>query len=200
VRHGVDHRHFRRALDADTIVPDDLARLPRPILGFFGLIAEWVDLDLIAHLAARFPKGSVVLLGKATVDLSGLARFPNIHLFGRKPYADLPAYGKGFDVALMPFVVNELTLNANPLKVREYLAAGLPVVSTPIPEVEALGLCRIASGPEAFASEVESALADPGPRAGRSDAVRHEGWDARIDEIRAHLAELERDRKALAGN
>ena len=110
-------------------------------------------------------------------------------MLGRVPYADLPAYCKGFDVALNPFRINELTLNANPLKVREYLAAGLPVVSTAIPEVEVLGQCRIGADDDAFLREVEAALADPGPSPARSEAVRPESWAARLDEIRHHLAE-----------
>jgi glycosyltransferase involved in cell wall biosynthesis len=192
VRHGVDFKHFRRALDAETIVPEEIAQLPRPVIGFFGLIADWVDLDLMAEVAKRFPHASLVLIGKATTDTSVLERLPNVHLLGRKPYAELPAYCKGFDVALMPFRINELTLNANPLKVREYLAAGLQVVSTPIPEVEVLGLCRIASGAEATVREIEAALAaDPGPSVARSEAVRSESWEARLEEIGQHLALIE---------
>jgi glycosyltransferase involved in cell wall biosynthesis len=194
VRHGVDFKHFRRALDAATIVPEDIAHLPRPVIGFFGLIADWVDLDLMAEMAKRFPGGSLVLIGKATTDTSVLEGLPNVHLLGRKPYAELPAYCKGFDVALMPFRINELTLNANPLKVREYLAAGLQVVSTPIPEVEVLGLCRIASGPQAFAAEIEAALAEPGPNVERSEAIRSESWEARLEEIGQYLVELEQSR------
>jgi glycosyltransferase involved in cell wall biosynthesis len=188
VRHGVDHRHFRRALDPDTVVPEEVARLPRPVIGFFGLIADWVDVGLMARVAQRYPGGSLVLLGKATTDVSALERLPNVHLLGRKPYADLPAYCKGFDVALNPFRVNELTLNANPLKVREYLAAGLPVVSTAIPEVEVLGLCRTAADDESFLRQVDEALQDPGPSAARSEAVEHESWEARLAEIAEHVA------------
>lgn len=188
VRHGVDYSHFRRALDAATVVPAEIAHLPRPIIGFFGLIADWVDVELMARVAERFSGGSLVVLGKTTTDVSALQRLPNVHLLGCKPYGELPAFCKGFDVALMPFRINELTLNANPLKVREYLAAGLPVVSTAIPEVEVLGWCRIGRDPESFLSEVEQALLDPGPSAGRSEAVRGESWEARLDEIRQHVA------------
>jgi glycosyltransferase involved in cell wall biosynthesis len=192
VRHGVDHRHFRTALDPETRVPESIASLPRPVIGFFGLIADWVDVDLMARVAQRYPDGSLVVLGKATTDVSALERLPNVHLLGRVPYADLPAYCKGFDVALNPFRISELTLNANPLKVREYLAAGLPVVSTAIPEVEVLGLCRTASDGDAFLVEVEAALADPGPDRARSEAVRAESWEARLEEIQAHLAAIQR--------
>jgi glycosyltransferase involved in cell wall biosynthesis len=192
VRHGVDFTHFSRALDPETKVPDEIASLPRPVIGFFGLVADWVDVDLMAEVAKHFAHGSLVILGKVTTDVSMLEALPNVHLLGRKPYESLPAYCKGFDVALNPFRVNELTLNANPLKVREYLAAGLPVVSTPIPEVEVLGLCRIADGPRETVREIEAALRDPGPSRARSEAIRPESWEARLDEIRRHLAGLEK--------
>ena len=119
VRHGVDYDHFRGALAPETRVPDEIAALPRPILGYFGLIArDWVDVDLLVHVALRFPDASLVMLGKATMDVSRLEGLPNVHLLGRKPYAELPAYCKGFDVALIPFPISEVTLNANPLKAR----------------------------------------------------------------------------------
>jgi glycosyltransferase involved in cell wall biosynthesis len=187
VRHGVDYSHFRRALDAATVVPEDIARLPRPILGFFGLIADWIDLELLTRVAERYPHASVVLLGKVTTDVSSLACFPNIHLLGQKPYSLLPSYCRGFDVALMPFRLNELTLNANPLKVREYLAAGLPVVSTAIPEVEILKVCRIGRDHEGFLREIDEALSEPGPSAMRSETVRGESWEARLNDIRAYV-------------
>ena len=192
VRHGVDHAHFRKALDPATQVPASIADLPRPVIGFFGLIADWVDVGLMARVAEHFPGGSLVVLGKATTDTSALERQPNVHMLGRVPYADLPAYCKGFDVALNPFRINELTLNANPLKVREYLAAGLPVVSTAIPEVEVLGQCRIGADADAFIREVAAALAEPGPSPARSAAMWPESWEARLDEIREHLAALPR--------
>ncbi|HEY6404251.1 MAG TPA: glycosyltransferase family 1 protein, partial [Blastocatellia bacterium] len=138
---------------------------------------------LMASVAGRFSTGSLVALGKATTDVSALERLPNVHLLGRKPYGALPAYCKGFDVALMPFRVNELTLNANPLKAREYLAAGLQVVSTAIPEVESLGCCRIGVDRESFLYAVERALLDPGPGAARSASMRGESWEARVDKI-----------------
>ncbi len=188
VRHGVDHAHFRRALDPASIVPEDIARLPKPVIGFFGLIADWVDTDLLAQVAKRFAHGSLVLLGKVTTDVSELEALPNVHLLGRKRYEDLPAYCKGFDVALMPFRINELTLNSNPLKVREYLAAGLQVVSTAIPEVEILNLCRIGRNEASFMQEIEEALKDSGPSLERSEAVRNESWEARLEEIENHLA------------
>lgn len=184
IRHGVDYAHFSRALDPATQVPEEIAGLPRPILGFFGLIADWVDLELLVKVARHFSAGSLVVLGKATTDLSVLKQVPNLHLLGRKPYSALPAYCKGFDVGLIPFLVNELTLHANPLKLREYLAAGLPVVSTALPEVEIVDGCRIGADHRSFIHEIEEALRDPGPSRSRSERMRGESWEARVEEIR----------------
>jgi glycosyltransferase involved in cell wall biosynthesis len=192
VRHGVDYAHFRKALDPATEVPAEIANLPRPILGYFGLMAaDWIDVDLLVRVAKHFSGGSLVLLGKVTTDLSRLTALPNVHLLGRKPFSTLPGYSKGFDVALNPFPISEVTLNANPLKVREYLAAGLPVVSTRIPEVAVLGQCRMADDAAGFIREIEAALADPGPRAARSDGMRNESWEGRVDELRRHVAAFE---------
>lgn len=191
VRHGVDYSHFSKALRSDLEVPKQIVDLPRPIIGYFGLMAEdWIDIELLVRVAKDFPQGSLVLLGKVTTDLSALSALPNVHILGRKPYTELPNYCKGFDVALLPFPINEVTLNANPLKVREYLAAGLPVVSTAIPEVEVLGMCRIGRDHSSFVEEIRAALEAPGPRIERSELVKNDSWDARLEDIRQHVATL----------
>ena len=189
IRHGVDYEHFSSALAPETVVPTGIAGLPRPVIGYFGLIAEdWVDIPLLVHVGRSFPDGSLVLLGKVTMDVSVLQREPNVHLLGRQPYASLPSYCKGFDVAVIPFPVTEVTLNANPLKAREYLAAGLPVVSTPIPEVEVLSECLIGSTPDDFVRQLKAALVSPGPERERSLRMATEGWSARLEQIRDELA------------
>jgi glycosyltransferase involved in cell wall biosynthesis len=194
IRHGTDWKHFRTALDEATPVPEDIASLPRPIIGFHGLLADWVDYELISKIAETYSEGSVVLIGKVAVDaeekIKVLNGVPNIHMLGRKPYADLPSYCKAFDVAINPFVVNDLTLAANPLKVREYLAAGLPVVSTDIPEVRILPACHIGTDHEDFIAKLKIALNAPGPNREVSEGIRHESWDAKVDELRALLTEV----------
>jgi len=191
VRHGVDFEHFRRALDPGTVIPEEINHLPRPVIGYFGLIAEdWIDDDLLVHLAQQFSHGSLVMLGNVRMDVSRLRSLRNVHVLGRKPYSALPSYCRGFDVAIIPFPISEVTLNANPLKAREYLAAGLPVVSTAIPEVATLGCCLTASDRHDFVRLVGLALENPGPRRERSELVRDQSWKARLDEIRAHLSTL----------
>lgn len=192
IRHGVDYRHFSRALKEEIEIPTEIKDLPRPIIGFHGLLADWVDYELLKKVAGHFKNGSLVLIGKVSVDaerkIKILADLPNVHLLGRKPYADLPAYCKGFDVALNPFEISELTLAANPLKVREYLAAGLPVVSTAIPEVEVLGTCLIGKSHADFIRQIEIALENPGVEQARSDSVKSESWEARVEELRQIIA------------
>jgi len=195
VRHGVDVEHFRRALAPDLPVADALADAPHPVVGFFGLIADWVDVDLMAALARARPEWTLALVGPVETDVSALAALPNVRLLGRRPYADLPRYCKAFDAALLPFRINELTLAANPLKLREYLAAGLPVVSSALPEVEALAeLVQIARTPEEWLRHLDAILShgSAGPQASRADSMRAESWDQKVEEmstlVEAYLA------------
>jgi glycosyltransferase involved in cell wall biosynthesis len=198
VRHGVDWAHFARACEPGP-VPEDLARLPRPVLGFFGLVADWIDLALVRRVADAFPAASVVLIGPVASSVRPLAGARNVHLLGRRPYAELPAYCRGFDVALTPFVRNELALSANPLKAREYVAAGLPNVCTDLPELRAIPGCTVAADADGFVAAVGRALRDGGgPDRARSALVRGESWTARLEQIRAHVAAVEAGGRARA--
>ncbi len=102
---------------------------------FFGLLSEWVDQELILRLAQEFPRATMVLIGKADVAVTRLQGISNIQLLGPKPFSELPDYVAGFTVGIIPFVVNDLTRSVNPIKLREMLSAGCPVVSTDLPEV-----------------------------------------------------------------
>lgn len=196
IRHGVDFSHFRKALHSSTEIPEELKNLPKPIIGFHGLLADWVDYKLLKKTAEHFKDGSVVLIGKIAVDaeqkIKILDHVSNIHFLGRKPYSELPSYCKGFDVALNPFEISDLTLAANPLKVREYLAAGLEVVSTDIPEVKILDYCRIGENHEDFIRQIEEALKNPKSRREISDSIQDESWEARVDELRAIMAKVKK--------
>ncbi len=134
--HGVDIEHFGKALDPDLQIPEDILTIPKPIIGFFGLIEEWIDQDLIKFLAQSRPLWSFVLIGRVAVNADKIAHLPNVYLLGQRDYMDLPSYSKGFDIAIIPYVINEQTLNCNPLKLREYLAAGKPVVAVSVPEIK----------------------------------------------------------------
>lgn len=191
VRHGVDYDHFRKALDPAMPIPAELKGLPRPIIGFHGLIADWIDLVLIRKMALQYPDWSIVLLGSVTTDLAPISGLKNVHLLGKRPYETLPSYCKGFDVAILPFVVNRLTLYANPLKLREYLAAGLPVVSTDLPEVRSLGGdIRIGRSHGGFIDQVADLLkkGDAGSSPERSKNMARESWDDKV-EILSSLVE-----------
>jgi len=186
IPHGVDVSHFSRALDQSTRVPPEIAALPKPVIGFFGLLADWVDLDMIGALARARPQWSFVLVGKIQIDLQPVRNLKNVHIVGQQPYSDLPRYCRGFDVGLIPFRMNELTLCVNPLKLREYLAAGLPVVSTPLPEVVRYqGVVHIAVTKEGFLQEIEAALNERSVEQDRRrvEMMRHEGWEARVEHM-----------------
>lgn len=189
--HGVDHALFASALDPATVVPRDLEALPHPRLGFYGTLRDWVDFDLLAYVARARPDWHLALIGQELCDTSAIRGFPNVHLLGQKPHRELPAYCKGFDVGIIPYRIDERMQFVNPLKLREYLSAGLPVVSTPVPEVKRFPeLARIAATPDAFIAAVEAALAETTTRAQRSAAMITETWSARVAVVEATLAEV----------
>lgn len=138
-----DFEHFAKARDAAVQVPEDLARLPRPRIGFVGAISGYkLDLRLIRRLAESHPEWSIVLIGKVGegdpwTDIGALRGLPNVHLLGPRAYAELPAYLKGFDTAILPNAINDYTRGMFPMKFFEYLAAGAPVVSTALPALRA---------------------------------------------------------------
>jgi len=193
VTHGVDVAHFRKACAPGTTIPEDIASLPKPVIGFFGLVADWVDLDLIRFLAQSRPQWTFVLIGKVVTSLTPIEGLSNVHLLGQKPYLSLPGYARAFDIALMPFVMNELTLAANPLKIREYLAAGLPVVSSAIPEAEKLSnILHVAHSHAEFQTIIERLIrsGNIGPQLSVSEQMDSESWDAKVEEICGHLPQF----------
>ncbi|HZO17171.1 MAG TPA: glycosyltransferase [Polyangiaceae bacterium] len=195
--HGVDHELFARALDDDTVVPAELARLPHPRLGFYGTIQDWIDYPLLEALASRHPEWSIVLIGSELVDVSALRRYPNVHFLGRKRHAELPAYCKGFDVALIPYTVGERTRYVNPIKLREYLSAGLPVVSTALPEVSRYAEhCRVAHDIDSFERHIVEVLAQetPDKRRARSQAMCDESWPQKVVRVSERVEETKRKR------
>jgi len=186
ITHGVDYEHFRRATGESTPVAEEVRHLPKPVLGFHGLLADWVDLPLMAQLARLRPNWSIVLVGRTDTDLSPVRGIPNIHVLGHRPYDRLPEYLRGFDVALLPFVNNRLTQAANPLKLREYLAAGLPVVAPPLPEIARFeGLVMLASTAEEYVQHIGRLLesGQVGPSKQRSEKMAAEAWDCKIAEM-----------------
>lgn len=187
VPHGVDYQHFAKACDEQLAIPSDLADIPEPRIGFFGLIRDWVDLKTLAVVAKRKPSWQFVLLGDSTIPLDDYRNIENMHFLGRKSYEELPAYCSGFDVGLIPFVNNELTKAVNPIKLREYLSAALPVVSSPMDEVEKYarqGLARIAKTPEDYINSIQCSLNDTKERRiGYSRAMREETWPAKVEMI-----------------
>lgn len=177
---SIDAEHFARAR-GEIAEPADQAALPRPRLGYFGVIDERIDLDLLAAVADARPDWQLVLVGPVVkIDPATLPRRPNLHYLGMKGYGELPGYLAGWDVALMPFALNESTRFISPTKTPEYLAGGRPVVSTPIHDVVRpygeQGLVEIAASPEEFVASTARALEGG---AGRGD------WLRRVDELLA---------------
>jgi len=184
--HGVSYDMFAQALDNDLPIPEDVSHLTKPILGFYGLIEEWMDQDLIAHLASKHPEWTILLIGKVCVDIQTLTPFKNVKFLGRKPHHTLPNYCKAFDIALIPHKVNDLTLAMNPIKLREYMSAGLKIVSTDLPEMRLFPEhCITATTYDEFERGVITALADQSAegRRTRSAPMARETWEFKVLEF-----------------
>jgi len=190
--HGVDLDHF--VPEPPGGEPPDLAAIPRPRVGFFGGIDDYtVDVDLLERVARDLPEAHLVLIGDSTVPLDRLTAHPNVHHLGPRPYRDIPRYGHGFDVALMPWVQNPWIEAANPIKLKEYLALGLPVVSTDFPEVHRYRhVVAVTGSPAAFVEAVRAGIAGAGPAtpAERRAAVADASWDARARDLEALVERL----------
>ncbi len=181
---SVEREHFAQATDRSLDHPEQ-HRLPHPRLGFFGVIDERFDPTAIELLARTHPNWQIVLVGPVVkIDPASLPRRDNIHYMGQRSYAELPRFLAGWDVALLPFAINEATRYISPTKVLEYMAAEKPIVSTPVTDVvEPYGhIVHIGRRPHGFLSACENALTEaPGSRAGRLSMMRNvvsaTSWD-----------------------
>ena len=184
---GVNYDHFAQPRPA----PADVVGLPKPVIGFAGGLTTPVDLALLKHLAEANPGASLVLVGPVYMDLSSI-RAPNVHVLGARPYRELPAYVQTFDVGIIPYMLNPHTLAVDPLKLLEYLAAGVPVVTTDLPEVRKYRhAVDVAVDHDAFVSAVAAALAGgSGSREARQRVAREHDWSRRADELVRILGEV----------
>jgi hypothetical protein len=184
--HGVDVDHFARARNGGTPLPPDIADIRRPIAGFFGLIEDWIDLDLVGYLSESLPDVSFVFIGSVVQPIGKLAERGNVHFLGHKPYDVLPDYLRGFDVALLPYKLNNQVIQSNPKKLREYLSGGKPVVSVRVREVERYAdVVSIADGREQFRDMVARAVTEDSPEASerRAASVATESWKEKVERI-----------------
>ncbi len=188
-----DFEHFNKALSDDTQVPQDVAAIPSPRLGFVGAISSYkLDFPMLRELADAHPQWSFVFVGEIgegdpLTDSSLLRNAKNIHFLGGRPYASLPGYLKAMDVALLPNVLNDYTRSMFPMKFFEYLAAGRPVVATTLPALKAYHeVATFADGAEAFAAAIERVLSgDCAPLSDRLAAAKEQTYEIRTDKMMA---------------
>lgn len=188
---GVDVNHFA---PSDTPLPPGLQHISKPVIGFFGLFTSWVDIELIVACARRYPKYSIVLFGRTHIDLSLFNGIDNIHYMGEVPFSELPKHARCFDVGIIPFRINELTIACNPLKLLEYLALDIPVVSTNMPEVAKFRPdVDVANDHEEFIAMVGAAAehaAKRKPGHHRSVSERY-SWEAITEDISTKILSVE---------
>ncbi len=190
VDHGVDFELFAYA-EQNSYVPPEMRDLPHPIAGFFGGIDRHTfNLDLMSRVVAAMSDVTFVFVGKNSMDCACLSCHSNVRLVGQRPYEQIPHYGKCFDVCLMPWNRNSWIDGCNPIKLKEYLALGKPVVSTPFPQlVDYYAYVGSAESPEEFACEIRKALKNHNADLShqRREFVRRYSWQTQAMKILHHL-------------
>jgi glycosyltransferase involved in cell wall biosynthesis len=183
--HGVDFEMFSQAGNPAIPLAEEVRGLKHPVIGYFGTVGEFMDFDLLAYLVESRPQWTFLFVGLIAADVSRLRRYPNVIFAGPRPYETLPCWAAAFDVAIYAHQVNRQTKHSNPLKLREYLATGKPVVSVVTPETAAFAeVVYLAGDPAAYLAAIERALAEESPelRRKRLAAVTGVSWDARFEE------------------
>lgn len=193
VRNAADYDHFAAASNPD------LRRLPHeetagslcgstaPVIGFWGAVASWLDFDLLVYLAKQRPQYLFAFVGQITTAIpDSLLQASNVLWLGNRDYEELPAFARQFDAAVIPFQIRDVTRAANPVKLYEYLAAGLPVISTDLPEVRRYPQVRVGRTKEEFLQHIDEALLDdriPEKIAERQSVAASESWQVRAEQI-----------------
>ncbi|RYX85721.1 glycosyltransferase family 1 protein [bacterium] len=199
---GVDVAHFGKARQGTLPVPEDIAHLQGKVLGYFGVVDERLDYELIAKIADANLDWNVVMIGPtAKVDPKDFPRRPNLHWLGGRDYSLLPSYTQRFDVALMPFALNEATEYINPTKALEYMATGTPIISTPVPDVVSnfATVCKISTTSEEFvklaceqAAQTDQMAVERGVKMASENT-----WDAIVAKMEGHIEDVFENRAQI---
>jgi glycosyltransferase involved in cell wall biosynthesis len=202
VRNAVDYDLFASAQNSDLPLAPELANIPRPVIGCVTrIVPEYFDARLLREIFVTRPDWSLVVVGPASMGtghaaeaFESLKALPNVHLLGRREFRDLPSYIKGFDACVIPYVLSENKLLADPLKLYEYLAAGKPIISKPLPLLTWMGdMVGMADGVDEWIAAIDSAIRTDSAEkiARRQELARANTWDERVQRIRQAIADVE---------
>jgi len=199
--HGVDYEHFACERTGKKPI-ETLEKIKKPVIGFFGSMDTWVDISAIAYLAKRFPQCSFVVIGHSVVPLTPFDGLENVYLLGRISYSELPQYARYFDVGLIPFVMNDLTKAVNPLKLMEYYAIGIPVISTRLPDImDVPGPLYFAETNEEFEERLDEILSSNLSELRRQaqEIARKNSWEVRAESFIQFVGQTIQNRNSGAG-
>lgn len=192
---GVDVAHFGKARSSTTQIPDDVQDLKGSVLGYFGVVDERMDYELVGKLADADPSWNIVIVGPVCkVDIKDLPQRPNIHWLGGRDYTQLPSYTKAFDVCLMPFALNEATEYINPTKALEYMATAKPIVSTAVPDVVSnfSSVAQVAKTHDEFIALCRAAATQPNQEliSRGLKMAQQNTWDAIVAKLEGHIEDV----------
>ncbi|MEN6461045.1 MAG: glycosyltransferase [Syntrophomonas sp.] len=185
ITNGCDYKYFSQAVAKNLAIPEEIKNIPRPIIGFIGAVASWCNFNLIKKVAEQFPQYSVVMIGPL-YNIKNVPQSENLYWLGNKSYDQLASYAQEFSVGIIPFRKSSMIESVNPIKMWEYLAAGLPVVATDIPEAKKYpGIVISSENDEQFLEGIRCSIREDSQekQVQRLNLARHNSWEAKARQV-----------------
>ena len=190
IPNGANVDHFSSTQNSETVISNEMSIFKKPIIGYVGSIFQWLNTSWISFAAEKFPENDFVFIGPLQIDISKFKKYKNIHFLGPKPYEALPTYIKAFKVAVIPFIIDGVTLKASPIKFYEYLSSGIPIVSTELPDLLPFkDDVYLVKEKEEYVESIESALNnDSIARINRRmETAKKYSWESRFKTLKNHI-------------
>ena len=190
IPNGANVEHFSSVQNSKTIISNEMSIFEGPIIGYIGSVFQWLDTSWISFAAEKFPEYDFVFIGPLQIDITVFKKYKNIHFLGPKPYEVLPTYIKAFKVAVIPFVIDGVTLKASPIKFYEYLSSGIPIVSTELPDLLPFkDDVYLVKGKEDYASSIKLATKndDVTQKKRRMEIAKKYSWESRFKTLNNHI-------------
>ncbi|MGE5398618.1 MAG: glycosyltransferase, partial [Chitinophagales bacterium] len=190
-QNGADYKHFSRAQGLFCAKPPDIPDNQKPLIGYFGAVAPWIDWELMDYISEHNNNYDFLIIGPLYGEFADIVRRDNIHYLGRKSYAELPQYLQYFDVCIIPFKLTSMTEACNPIKMYEYLSAGKPIVTTDMPEVRNINGIYVGRTKEEFNQYIKEALEENDfvKKMRRMKVAKANSWASRAKVVDAKLKE-----------
>ena len=193
IPNGVNVHHFKLTQNIRTMIHEDIKQIPKPIIGYIGTVFRWIDQDWIEYAAKEHKDYNFIFIGPVTTDISKLQKLRNVFFLGPKPYDSLPSFLKAFSVAIIPFVIDGVTLKASPIKFYEYLASGIPIISTDLPDLKYFyDVVSLVNNKEDFCNQIKITIENDNNSLmlKRMKLAESYSWEKRFNQLNKYIESI----------